>query len=227
VQAGRSTHFLRTGNDHADHFAGRGVDVAEAMSPSVSDAEAYRQAVRWYKWLEVLAANWPDDMQRPSSRSVPPRQSVVQAGPSPPVLHADHPHELAEDGGRLVCRRCPRYVGLKSSLHLRRLMAGSVCLRSVGDRARVANESSPNDSAASIGYAGPQGLTPGLGHMLFLSGELVWCRKCGCYGERRFKALKRTCQGPAVGGRATQLQRLLEGRHPVSKRPIPRAIRWG
>ena len=33
VDAGRSTAFLRTGNGHADHFAGRGVQAAEAMSP--------------------------------------------------------------------------------------------------------------------------------------------------------------------------------------------------
>ena len=191
------------------------------MSPSVGDAEAYRQAVRWYKWLAVLAVNWPDDMQRPGARPTLPRLPVLRAGPTPPVLHADHPHDLAEVGDSLVCRSCPRHVGLKSSWHLRRIMAGSVCLRSVGERARVAN-----DSAACVEQAGLGGLTPGLGHTLFLSGSLVWCKRCGCYGEKRFKDLKRACQGPAVGGRATMLQRLLKGLHPVSKAPMQQAICW-
>ena len=125
----------------------------------------------------------------------------------------------------LVCRSCPRHVGLKSSWHLRRLMAGSACLRSVGERARVANDSSPNCAVASKGLFEPKGLPAGLGHLLFLSGALVWCKICGCYGEKRFKDLKRACQGPAVGGRASMLLRLLRGLHPVSKQPLQQAVR--
>ena len=34
VQAGRSTQFLRKGNEHADHYAGCGVQIAEHMSPA-------------------------------------------------------------------------------------------------------------------------------------------------------------------------------------------------
>ena len=213
VLEGRSTPFLRKGNDHADHFAGRGVEVAEAMSPSGGDAEAYRRALRWYKWLAVLAAHWPDDTQRPGARPSP-RPPEMRVGPAPLVLHADHPHDLFEDGGSLACRGCPRRVGLSSSLQLRRILAGSACLRSVGERARVCNDS-------AIGVAG----LAGLGHQLFLSGKLVWCKRCGCYGEMRFQALRRPCLGTALGGRATLLQRLLHGLHPVSRAPLAAAIR--
>jgi len=70
VQAGRSTPFLRTGNGHADHFAGRGVDVAEDQVPSEDAKAAYREARAWYDWLKVLVANWPQDtQQRPTERT--------------------------------------------------------------------------------------------------------------------------------------------------------------
>ena len=65
----------------------------------------------------------------------------------------------------------------------------------------------------------------GAGHDLFQSGALVWCRRCGAYGEQRFKSLKGTCQGAAgKGPRAGQLARLVKGEHPLKKgvrMPLP------
>jgi len=68
-----------------------------------------------------------------------------------------------------------------------------------------------------------QGWALGPGHDLRLSGELVWCRKCGRFGEERIKS------GIGIGGRClgeeqkthTQLNNLRKGRHPRTRRPLP------
>ena len=49
VHAGRSTEFLRKGNDHADHFAGYGVGISDANAPPDAAKAADREAQRWYK----------------------------------------------------------------------------------------------------------------------------------------------------------------------------------
>jgi ribonuclease HI len=68
IEAGRSTAFLRAGNDHADHFAGRGVQVAAHHSPADRDLERDREARRWYDWLFTFCAHWSNDTQaRPTS----------------------------------------------------------------------------------------------------------------------------------------------------------------
>ena len=54
VQSGRSTAFQQRGNSNADHFAGRGVDIAVSCSPNAAALAAYREATSWYKWLTLL-----------------------------------------------------------------------------------------------------------------------------------------------------------------------------
>ena len=49
VQEGRSTDFERTGNDNADHFAGRGVEVALHQSPNLQQIQDYQEAIQWYR----------------------------------------------------------------------------------------------------------------------------------------------------------------------------------
>jgi len=80
VEAGRSTNFPKIGNEHADHFAGRGVQAAEGQSSSSMAREAYREARRWYDWLFVLCSHWPTDMQpRPKAKA-----KARAAGPDAP-----------------------------------------------------------------------------------------------------------------------------------------------
>ena len=65
----------------------------------------------------------------------------------------------------------------------------------------------------------------GRGHDLFASGKLIWCRRCGAYGEERFRALLKPCGGNASQGmRAGQLCRLVKGEHPLrrgERLPLP------
>ena len=66
-----------------------------------------------------------------------------------------------------------------------------------------------------------------------LSGQVVWCDRCGAYGTHRGCGLARPCTGQATmgrgGGKWQRLLRLRAGRHPRSKEwlgsPLPEA-RW-
>ena len=62
-------------------------------------------------------------------------------------------------------------------------------------------------------------------HCLWVSGGITWCQVCGAYGEARLRGLLRACPGPlrGRGGRATTLQRLRAGRHPLTMELLPRA----
>ena len=64
VDAGRSSEAERAGNDNADHFAGRGVEVAQELSPIGERANEHHRAVRWYQFLFELCASWPQDTDR-------------------------------------------------------------------------------------------------------------------------------------------------------------------
>ena len=85
VLAGRSTPFTRKGNDHADHFAGQGADLAEEFSPSTRWRLQYSQASQWYSWLSTLCSQWPKDVDpKPKAR---PRR----AAPTPSTVHTPKP----------------------------------------------------------------------------------------------------------------------------------------
>jgi ribonuclease HI len=64
VQRGIITGQQRDGNEHADHFARRGSALAEALSSTERERNAFKQAKEWYAWLTLLVANWPSDTQR-------------------------------------------------------------------------------------------------------------------------------------------------------------------
>ena len=59
IESGRATQATKQGNDNADHFAGRGREVAECLCPSEAEHEAFREAKQWYAWLAVLCLHWP------------------------------------------------------------------------------------------------------------------------------------------------------------------------
>lgn len=64
VVAGRVIEIDKVGTDHDDHFAGVGVDFAEETSLVALAREAHKQAIQWHRWLLVLAASWPGDVQK-------------------------------------------------------------------------------------------------------------------------------------------------------------------
>ena len=202
VDAGRATHRQRRGNDNADHFAGRGAEIAESMSPTDALAESYKLAQQWYRWLAVLAAHWPNDTQdvRPDGpRPVPaprPRRLAPEARPSA--------HELYRDGSRIRCKLCAAHAAMHSEATWRALVR-SECRGPVPARV-LAQERR---------------------HVLFLSGEVSWCKQCGSFSESRLRRLGGACVGGTAGSgaRVSALSRLLRSRHPRTLERLPAARR--
>jgi hypothetical protein len=55
------------------------------------------------------------------------------------------------------------------------------------------------------------------GHSLVITGQLIWCARCGCYAAQRLRStLRRECPGAPRRGHEQRLARLREHRHPVS-----------
>ena len=52
------------------------------------------------------------------------------------------------------------------------------------------------------------------GHLLFRTGDLLWCGSCGAYAEKRVLKLGRCCPRVALGIAAHRLALLHSGRHP-------------
>ena len=61
-----------------------------------------------------------------------------------------------------------------------------------------------------------------------ISGDVVWCRTCGCYADAMARGLATACRGKPdgsnSGGRVAQLKLLRAGRHPLTKERLPQAI---
>ena len=207
VQAGRCTAFERTGNGHADHYAGSGVDVAEHQRPNEELVQGYKEAKRWYTWLATLAHELPADTQ-PVPRE--PRPATATKVVAPWKRHVDWPHELVQDSLRLTCSMCQLHVSNTASSDCRRAFWSSRCPGAISSRA-VEN----NTSGA------------GMKHVFFLSGAVTWCFTCGRYSEKRTTALcKQACHGApeGYGGRAVSLRRLKDGQHPKDPQTrLPRA----
>ena len=222
VQSGRSTLFQKKGNDNADHFAGRGVDIALGMSPNTQSIAAFKEAISWYKWLNVLCGNWPSDADtRPRDKH---GTSMTKATPARPrdarAGHAD---------------RCRMKQEGKA--------AGETRCQTEPDRLADIDRAACADSRHSGASSGASGATSGLSggpatldtlvqskqvhasHSMRITGDLLWCNNCGCYGQSRFKALKETCRGAGTAkARAGQLSQLRLGRHPLSGKPIGKVL---
>ena len=77
------------------------------------------------------------------------------------------------------------------------------------------------------------GLGGGKKHEIAKSGTITWCTSCGCFAETRANGLGGICKGPparvswskGTGGRQSQLDRLRAGQHPVTRMPLPVAVR--
>ena len=213
VQAGRTTWYKRAGNEQADHFAGQGADLAEELAPAAMHVSHYRRAREWYKWLAVLAANWPRDVQEAVQRPraiapahAAPRQ--VAAVVDLAAVHAVQPHDVKESSGRLACERCQRYISASAPAFARRLFIGGECRGSVEQRAAKAS--------ASRGAVRADGTPTGSGHTLMTTGPITWCYRCGCNSQTYVKGLAEPCKGKAANGhRLTRLNRLKAGRHPA------------
>ena len=61
-------------------------------------------------------------------------------------------------------------------------------------------------------------------HRLSLSGNILWCRRCGALAWQRVSALARECVGTVPASRRRSLLRLRGDRHPLDGGAIGRAI---
>ena len=63
-------------------------------------------------------------------------------------------------------------------------------------------------------------------HAIARAGQLLYCRACGCYAERRGIGLARRCEGPpdrrnpAQRGRWKALIAMRKGKHPLTGRAV-------
>ena len=130
VDNGLLTALQQAGNDHADHFAKQGSELADHLSSTARWRVADRTAKQWYSWLAVLVANWPADTQRrivpttgcKRSRH-PPVQSASPAALPTAALGAKAAridiselgkgHRLYRSGELLWCCTCGAYAALR------------------------------------------------------------------------------------------------------------------
>ena len=206
VQAGRSTAYLRLGNAHADHFAGKGVDEAIGQAPNEAAILRYKMARNWYTWLSTVVGNWPSDMQ-PRVRTItlegPCKKSAVGGGRNEPPykLHTSQPHSLVVQGTRLVCSVCVRSSALSSLRCARSAFATSACT------------------------GAPPQAAVGPGHQIYRTEGLIWCNACGAYGEKRRGKLQSACPGFPGQGAKTILRRLRANLHPATAAPMSASVR--
>jgi ribonuclease HI len=211
ITSGKSSVFLKAGNDHADYFAGRGVDIEEEQVPSQAQRQAYHVARQWYLWLARLTVvGLPIDTQ--PRYVVEEKPARVLVSPKPLVLHPTQPHTFVEGVAKWECAVCLRYTAVEAGRLARQRLAHTACNGSASTRA-----------SAAAGRIDVSGL--GRGHNLYASGMLVWCKVCGSYGQQQLKSLRTPCTGPAVKTRKFLLSRLLRGVHPATQLPLERAIK--
>ena len=109
VPHGICSQSEKDGNEHADHYAGAGVDIAIHQSPNERFILDYKEARRWYRWLATLAADLPADTQ-----PIEKQKKVPGAGrpriPANEARHAAEPHvvSLLERQRPAVGRFLPR-----------------------------------------------------------------------------------------------------------------------
>ena len=56
------------------------------------------------------------------------------------------------------------------------------------------------------------------GHILMVTEGIIWCSLCGKYNDTRAHRLKEHCLKKPWPGTGYRLKRLMEGRHPISRR---------
>jgi hypothetical protein len=211
VASGKSSIFLRAGNDHADYFAGRGVDIEDEEVPSQVQRQSYLVAKRWYLWLARLTAEGlPVDTQPRYAVEEKPLRVPVALRPF--VLHPTQPHTFVEGVAKWECAICLRHIAIVAGRLAKQRLAHTACEGSASTRATAAA------GCIDVGSFGR-------GHNLYASGKLVWCFVCGSYGQTQLKELRTPCNGPAVGTRKYILSRLKRGLHPAAKTPLERAVK--
>ena len=206
----------RLGNELADKLAKEAVEqhrVPAVVCEAIRDQErAVEDMARWVARVTVAAtghgpAALRDSDSAPAGRrrgAAPARRRRRPPAHIPAALGG---HDVAWQGCHLArpwqCRLCRRSAAKRLTL----------------DRARcpgsaVARWAQAAEAAADLG-AGSGG-----GHVLLLTGPVVWCWRCGANACVRAQGLAKACPGVLRGFLAQAHQRLLLGLHPGSRRPL-------
>ena len=254
VLQGRSTAFEKAGNDHADHFAGRGVDIAIHRCPNASALDDYRVASRWYRWVLQLCANWPDDVEEKPRVDSCKAAACSRKRPAKKAVEGEEDEEAAmrrrceeakeaatrrrceEDKEAATRRRCQED---KEAATRRQAEGGAHSAEDESEKDtppaanRYPQSSSPSSSSNTMVdcaiqalevLAQSKALHPS--HSLKLTGGIVWCNNCAAYTQERFKALRAPCSGPQhARSRGGQLANLRSGKHPLSGKVIGNSAR--
>ena len=204
--------------------------MAEHCAPTQSLRRSHQEATKWYRWLLMLAASWPDNAQtrlpkrdshggrvQTRAASVPATSGPLPLSVADLVLHPGSPHCLKVNGGDLRCTSCPRKVTAGGSGIIAKIVAASACIGDIPSRAMGGDFCWP-DGGGSERLASTRRQPPGVrgrGRDLFLSGSLTRFRLCGAYSVERLSGLKLQYSGPSLA-RASKLARLAGSRSPPS-----------
>ena len=224
-------------NDKADMLAKRGVEehrvpyrVRKEWERCVADAKA---RARWIARATHEATNMQNfpftdsgSSRKAADEAKKRRKDGIANGSIVPLPRGRSPLAVARPpslGGHLLesvaragkpalaCSLC-RTTSTKL-----RSFAAARCKGSAADKwARKAVAAAEKDRAT------------GRGHHRIISGDVLWCRVCGCYADEMARGLATACKGKPPtsnsGGRLAQLKLLRAGRHPRTHAPLPPAI---
>ena len=224
-------------NDKADMLAKRGVEdhrvpyrIRREWERCLAEAKA---RARWIARATLEATNMQsfpfadsESSRKAAEEAKKKRRDGIADGSIVPLPRGRNPLTVARPpslGGHLLeqvaragkpavtCSLC-RTTSTKV-----RSFAAARCQGSAADKwARRAVAAAEKDSAT------------GRGHHRILSGDVLWCRVCGCYADAMARGLATACKGkpPTAnsGGRLAQLKLLRAGRHPLTRERLPPAI---
>ncbi len=133
IEAGIITVEQRDGNEIADVLAKKASHLAEQLSPTSTFEREMGKAVRYYKWLLVLASNWVNDTSEFNTDEAEKEERADVCGPRYLPRDADKmEHVIWTLKGGTVCRRCGREA---ATTEASRRLAKTRCLGSAVGRA--------------------------------------------------------------------------------------------
>ena len=206
----------RRGNEEADRLAKAAVAlhrVPAGVRRAVSDQEEAVAAMAWWVARVTLAANnWGPRALRDSDSA--PRGRRRGAAPAPRVRRPREEVPVALGGHDIACawRHLARPWQCRTCHRTAAKRSGLCFTRCSGSAARRWARMAAGAAASGVGAGG--------GHHLLLTGNVVWCWRCGANACVRARGLVRQCPGRADGFRAQARQRLLLGLHPASRVPL-------
>jgi hypothetical protein len=217
-------------NAEADRLAKLAVEehrVAKGIVAKVREQEALIEAAaRWIATATFEAGHQTTKPIRDTDASKTRKAASMAAGlrltvAQQPKAAIARPfalggHDLRRRGGAWECRVCRRRSKRHAKLAPKRC-EGSAALE-WATKARALTD---------------HGLTNAGSHARVMSGDLIWCTRCGSFSEHVGKGLAKACrgrfQGSIRGGLPGQLKRLMAGWHPVTRAALPPPIpesRW-